>query len=109
MIIDFKKYPYPERLRHHTTPYNYIPLNELKGTPEFYPPLYNNIDWRDIFINGKKPDILDVGCGKAGLLLQFAENNPEINILGMEVRDTLAYWAENLIHAENIKNAAVIW
>lgn len=109
MIIDFKKYPYPERLRHHTTPYNYIPLKELKGTPEFYPPLYNNIDWKDIFINGKQPNILDVGCGKAGLLLQFAEDNPEMNVLGIEVRDTLAYWAENLIKGENIKNAAVIW
>ncbi len=109
MNIDFKKYPYPERLRHHTTPYNYIPLKELNGLPDYYPPIIEKADWSKIFINAKQPDVLDVGCAKANLLLNYAENNPNSNILGIEVRVQLTEWLENLIKSENIPNAGVIW
>jgi len=109
MIIDNQKYPYPARLRHHTNPACYIPANELKELPENYPPLIDSINLKNIFINGKEPNVLDVGCGKADFLLNYAEQFPNDNILGIEVRESIAKWAQNIISGEAISNAAVIW
>jgi tRNA (guanine-N7-)-methyltransferase len=107
--IDNNKYPLPKRMRHHTSPNLYFPLEELKEKPEHYPPLYNELDWDDIFLNKRKPDVLDVGCGKGKLLLDFAELNPDVNILGIEVRSQPVKWLNNVIEGERIANAAVIW
>ncbi len=109
MLIDSKKYPYPARLRHHTCPACYIPANELTTLPDNYPPLYAQINWSDIFLNHISANVLDIGCGKAGLLFDYAEANPNDNIMGIEVRESIAKWAENLIKSENIQNASVLW
>ncbi len=109
MEIDSQKYPYPARLRHHTCPACYIPANELTELPDNYPPLVSKIDWTIQFLNSKPANVLDVGCGKAGLLLDYSEAHPDDNILGIEVRESIAKWAENLIKAENIQNASVLW
>jgi hypothetical protein len=42
--IDFNKYPFPKRTRHHTKPNYYIPASELKIIPDGYPQLINNIN-----------------------------------------------------------------
>lgn len=107
MNIDFSKYPYPPRLRHHTAPALYIPKNELHEIPNGYPPLIDNPDWGEFFSNNQPPNVLDVGCGKAGLLLDYSELHPSENILGIEVRKLIADWAENFIRCEKIPNAAV--
>lgn len=109
MEIDSKKYPYPARLRHHTNPACYIPADELTDLPENYPPLIGSVKWEDVFINAQKPNIMDVGCGKAGMLLNYSEQHPTDNILGIEVRESIAKWAINLIKSENMPNAGVLW
>lgn len=109
MIIDNQKYPYPPRLRHHTNPACYIPASELTELPENYPPTIEALSPETLFINGKSPNILDVGCGKAGFLLDYAEIHTDDNILGIEVREGIAKWAANVIKCENIPNAAVLW
>lgn len=109
MKIDSDKYPLPPRLRHHTGSNLYIPLAELSEKPDFYPPLISEIDWQSIFFNGLAPNILDVGCGKAKLLFDYAENHPSENILGIEVRKYLPDWINEVVRGENIQNAGAIW
>lgn len=109
MIVDNQKYPYPQRLRHHTNPACYIPASELTELPDNYPPTIDKLAPETLFLNGKKPNVLDVGCGKAGFLLDYSEQHPEDNIMGIEVRETIAKWAENFIKSEQIPNATVLW
>lgn len=99
----------PSRLRHHTSPNVYLPANELKIMPDYYPPLIEMLDWKEVFANGKKPDCLDIGCGKGGFLLQFAIENPQKNILGIEVRKPVVEWLKKVIVGEKIENCAVLW
>lgn len=110
MEIDFEKYPHPKRLRHHTAPNLYIPLSELKeDKQDHYPPLREKIDWKEFFTNGKKPNALDIGCGKASFLFDFAEENPDVNILGIEVREKLPDWINKVVKAYMLNNCAALW
>jgi tRNA (guanine-N7-)-methyltransferase len=107
--IDSEKYPLPNRMRHHTSPNLYLPLSELKEVPNFYPPLIESIDWKDVYSNSLPPSRLDVGCGKGRLLLDTAEAYPEINILGIEVRKGAVDWLQEVIAGENIPNCGILW
>jgi tRNA (guanine-N7-)-methyltransferase len=109
MQIDFNKYPLPKRLRHHTTPNVYFSLKELKYIPDNYPPVFETLDWKDIFLNTKPPSSLDIGCGKGAFLFDYAETNTNENILGIEVRKPLAEWLVNLINSEQFINCGALW
>lgn len=109
MKINYKKYPLPKRLRHHTKPNLYIKLTELKETSDYYPPVYDNMDWSKIFFNSKPPDILDIGCGKGLFLLNLPELYPDKNLLGMEIRKPVVDWINNVIEGENIRNCHALW
>lgn len=107
-IIDYKKYPSP-RMRHHTSPNLYMPVNTAAFTPEYYPPAPEVLDWSVIFADGKPPSILDIGCGRGAFLLEYAANNPADNILGIEVRKHAADWINTVVSGENIENATALW
>ena len=107
--IDPEKYPYPGRIRHHVSPNLYFPLDELKKKPKNYPPVYDELDWNECFENGNPPDALDIGCGKGLFLFEFAIWNPEINILGIEVRKQIVDWNSEVIEGEQLGNCANIW
>jgi tRNA (guanine-N7-)-methyltransferase len=109
MKIDFSKYPLPKRLRHHTASNLYIPVSELKMVTGYYPPVYNEIDWKNIYKNGLPPDALDIGCGKGAFLLEYSLLHPGINILGIELRKLPVEWLSNIIKSENINNCAILW
>jgi tRNA (guanine-N7-)-methyltransferase len=109
MEIDFNKYPLPRRFRHHTSSNLYLPANEQKILSENYPPLINNIHWEQLYQNAKPPNSLDIGCGRGKFLLNYSEKYPDINILGIELRQPVADWLDNYIKRENLPNAAVIW
>ncbi len=109
MKIDNNKYPLPKRLRHHTAANLYIPWAELTEKPKYYPPLYSKIDWGTVFFNKKKPDILDIGCGKGKLLLDHSEIHQDKNILGIEVRSQAVDWINKVIKGENLPNVAALW
>jgi len=109
MEIDSNKYPLPKRMRHHTSPNLYFPLEDLREKPDHYPPLYSKLDWNKYFLNKRRPDILDVGCGKGKLLLDYAEKNPDMNIMGIEVRSQPVVWLSSVIEGELLDNAAVLW
>lgn len=109
MQIKYDQYPYPRKIRHHVGTNLYFPLKELTFVPEYYPPLYDNEDIAQYFLNNKNPDILDIGCGKGKFLLELTNIFPNKNILGFEVRRTLVEWAQKYIQGEQIQNALVLW
>lgn len=106
--IDYTKYPLP-RIRHHANPALYFPLSQHKTTDLNYPPLIQKINWEEFFQNGKPPAHLDVGCGLGKFLAEMALNNPEINILGLEVRNSTVEWTNGVLAGEGIKNGKALW
>jgi len=106
--IDHNKYPLPDRKRHHTNPSYYIPIKELKVIPEGYPKLITEINWNNYFINGFSPKKIDIGCGRGLLLLTLADNNKNVNILGVEVRQWCCDWLNNYISNEKIENCGIL-
>lgn len=96
-------------MRHHTSPNLYLPASELRTLPEYYPPLFESIDWAEHFSNGKPPAQLDVGCGKGAFLLETSFLNPDINVLGIELRISPVKWLTCVIEGEQIGNCSVLW
>ncbi|HJY64533.1 MAG TPA: tRNA (guanosine(46)-N7)-methyltransferase TrmB [Ignavibacteria bacterium] len=107
-IINYTKYPVP-RLRHHANPVLYFPLSQHKNRNFKYPPLIEKFNWKELFSNGNQPGYLDVGCGLGKFLVETAVAEPEINILGFEVRQNAVEWTNSIIEGENISNAHVLW
>lgn len=96
-------------MRHHTAPNLYLPVNSAAFQPEYYPPAPTHLDWREMFANGKPPDALDIGCGRGAFLLSYSGQNPNTNILGIEVRKHAVDWINTIISGEKIKNSAALW
>jgi tRNA (guanine-N7-)-methyltransferase len=109
MSIDYKKYPFTSRVRHHTSPNFYFPLSELKTIPNHYPPLIESINWEEKYTNALPPDVLDIGCGKGAFLLEYAMNNPDWNAMGIEIRSGIVRWINNIIEGEEIPNCSALW
>jgi tRNA (guanine-N7-)-methyltransferase len=107
--IDFSKYPLPKRWRHHVQPNLYFPFNEKNPNLSEYPPLIDKINWEEIFENSKAPNCLDIGCAWSRFLMNYAVQNPNDNILGIEIRKQTIEYAKDVIKNENISNANVIW
>ena len=64
-------------------------------------------DWLvSSFANPALPFVIDVGCAKGGWPLQFAQSNPHLNVLGLEIREPCvayalrrkAYWKVPNVH-----------
>lgn len=106
--IDFQKYPLPRRVRHHTSANFYIPAEELISVPHLYPALHKSLDWSERFANAKAPNMLDIGCGRGLFLLSFAYNFPELNCLGIEVRDWPVTWLNNFCKCEAVPNVSAV-
>lgn len=103
-----EKYPHPNRFRHHIKSNVYFPYHENISEDSHYPKLIENIDWSDIFINGKNPNCLDIGCGMGKFLIEYAIQNKETNILGIEVRPNPVEWIKSVVEGEKIENCGVI-
>lgn len=110
MEINFRQYPFPrKRPRHHISTTAYIPFSQLKVIPENYPVPLEKINWNNVFLNGKPPNFLDIGTGRGKFLLEFAVNNPNLNILGFEIKRQVVDWLKRIIQMEDIVNAGLIW
>jgi len=106
--INYTKYPVP-RLRHHAKSVLYFPLKQHKNRNFKYPPLIEKFKWNELFSNGKPPLYLDVGSGLGKFLIETAIAEPQINILGFEVRQNAIEWTNSIINGESISNARVLW
>ena len=76
--------------------------------PDGYPLIIDSIDWGDIFINAHPPTKIDIGCGRGHFLLEEAYNNPDDNVLGIEVRRWCCDWIRNYIVGESISNCGIL-
>jgi tRNA (guanine-N7-)-methyltransferase len=59
------------------------PLSHKYRTPIALP------DWNQVYRDTTRPIHLDIGCARGRFLLQMAELFPEINFLGIEIREPL--------------------
>ena len=66
------------RLRQHVNP-----LRDRYKIPITLP------DWKEIYPNYHQPLHLDIGCARGEFLLQMAQLQPEVNFLGVEIRQPL--------------------
>lgn len=107
-MIDWDKYPLPERFRHHLSANNYFSRKEIKFEPVNYPPLYENVDWKKYYADGKPPKYIDIGCGFGWFAMDYSTLVDE-NVLGIEVRDKATDYAQEVLAAEKLDNMAIFW
>ena len=75
--------------------------NPLSDHDMNYPLKPSLFDWYSLFPNalGKKADILDIGCGYGGLLINLSTIFPDSLILGLEIRKKVVEYVEERIRA----------
>lgn len=110
MPIDYSKYPFDIRIRHHVSPNLYFPYSQQKIQDDSsYPPLIESLEWKELFENSSPANVLDIGCGMGKFLLDYSVENPNDNILGIEVRKNPVNWIKSVIEGEKLGNVNVIW
>ena len=62
------------------------------------------IDLKRVFKDAARPLLLDVGCARGRFLLRMAEEQPEWNYLGVEIREPLVTEANRLAREANLTN-----
>lgn len=107
-MVDLRKYPIP-RVRHHVSPALYHAVDDQHVLPAWYPPTIDVAAWTTWFGNGSTADVLDIGCGRGGFLLDHATTFPDRTILGLEVRQPLVDWTNGVIDGEGYGNARALW
>ncbi len=86
------------RIRQHVNPLS----NQFKN-PFIIP------NWQQIYSDITKPFYLDIGCAKGRFLLKMAQNNSNINFLGIEIRQQLVIDANRLRDDHNLENLHYIF
>ena len=61
-------------------------------------------NWHDIYGNITQPFHLDIGCACGYFILEMAQTNPDINYLGIEIRQPLVVEANLETQRLNLKN-----
>lgn len=61
-------------------------------------------DWSQVYSNLSLPFHLDLGCARGRFLLQMAQENPERNYLGIEIREALVTEANQIKDEYNLTN-----
>jgi tRNA (guanine-N7-)-methyltransferase len=86
------------RVRDHVNP-----LSRKYQTPTAPP------DWSQIFADQSRPLHLDIGCGRGVFLLKMAEQEPEWNYLGLEIREPIVDQALKWRNEAELKNLHYIF
>lgn len=81
------------RVRQHVNPLCHKYLNPLI-TP----------DWHCVYSNPDRPLHLDIGCARGRFLLEMAQIQPQINFLGVEIREPLVEQANLIRDRLNLTN-----
>lgn len=61
-------------------------------------------DWSQVYSNLSLPFHLDLGCARGRFLLQMAQENPQRNYLGVEIREALVTEANEIKDEYNLTN-----
>lgn len=62
------------------------------------------LDIGEMFSDPTLPIHLDLGCARGRFLLKMAEDEPDINFIGVEIREALVEEANRLAAERNLKN-----
>ncbi len=84
---DLEKYYH---LRHKKDAKN-LPVLTESGKPEFTPINFHNFFAKEGLIE------IEVGCGKGGFMVEYAERHPELPIIGIEKEAEIAFFAATRI------------
>ncbi len=75
--------------------------------------LYHEID--DIpahsptyLFDNERPLVIDLGCGRGEFVTEQAQNNPELNFVGMDVHQKSIWWGVHLAIKGNVENIRFI-
>ena len=61
-------------------------------------------NWQEIYTNCDRPWHLDIGCARGKFILEMAQLNPEVNFLGIEIRQPLVDGANQTKESFNLTN-----
>jgi tRNA (guanine-N7-)-methyltransferase len=86
------------RVRQHVNP-----LSQKYQTPVTPP------RWEEVYANPLQPLHLDIGCGKGVFLLEMAQQQPQWNFLGLEIREPLVHQANLWRQALDLTNVHYIF
>jgi tRNA (guanine-N7-)-methyltransferase len=86
----------PRRVRQH--------VNPLAFRLEVAPP-----DWTKVFPHPERSLEVDIGCGGGGFLLERARRAPDVNLVGLDIREAMAERARSGAAKERLSNVHVIW
>ncbi|MBW4524375.1 MAG: tRNA (guanosine(46)-N7)-methyltransferase TrmB [Phormidium tanganyikae FI6-MK23] len=86
------------RVREHVNP-----LSRKYQTPTAPP------DWSQVFADSSRPLHLDIGCGRGVFLLKMAEQEPDWNYLGLEIREPIVNQALEWRDEAGLKNLHYIF
>lgn len=83
------------RTRHHANPLAFIREVTLP-------------DWREVFAHPERPMEVDVGCDKGDFLFGRAQQAPEHNLVGLELRAAIVDKVQARIARHGLTNVAVV-
>lgn len=61
-------------------------------------------DWQEVFAKPDLPLHLDIGCGRGRFLLEMAQQQPDWNFLGLEIREPLVHQANSWAAESELQN-----
>lgn len=77
-------------------------VNPLSRKYQMETPLHDA--WpKTVFDHINRPLHLDIGCGKGGFLLELAKERPGKNYLGLEIRPSVAEFAQERVTSQNLE------
>lgn len=65
------------------------------------------VNWRTLF-GRQRPLILEIGFGRGAFLMHLADQNPDANIIGLEINNRCLVAAERAIRRRQLRNLIVI-
>tara|TARA_R100000353_G_scaffold59254_2_gene46913 strand:+ start:7182 stop:7856 length:675 start_codon:yes stop_codon:yes gene_type:complete len=65
-------------------------------------------NWSKKFFNNDKPLVLELGCGKGEYTLSLAQNNPNVNFLGIDIKGARFWRGAKIALEENLTNVGFL-
>lgn len=64
--------------------------------------------WKTEFFKNNNPIILEVGCGKGDYTTALAEQNPDKNYIGIDIKGPRLWTGSKIAHEKKMKNVAFV-
>lgn len=64
--------------------------------------------WQKEFFGNTNPVVLELGCGKGEYAIRLAQQNPDVNYLGIDIKGARIWKGAKISHQQNLKNIAFL-